>query len=320
VTQEEKFDIIREWAKEHGLYFYEYTDKKLLEKIWFSYSNDYNIKYVPEAIDAMKNIKRFWLQNVGLQSLPDTLCSIKTIDELSVDRNELRALPLCIGELRKLAYLDVEDNCLTELPNSIERLKHLVMLRASNNHITHLPKNIGELKNLDRLFVANNPISELPESLQECSSLEILDLRGTNITTPPKWLEDIPSLRRVDGFSQLELHFQKALKIQEYGAMQIKFRELFDQDMTQEQTEQKKGGLIGDEALPLGKFIWSEDGSYVEYYVQWLPHYRGDSHGKIHKNGHHENLATLPQIGKVTKSEIKLRDELTQKGLLKIWR
>jgi hypothetical protein len=210
----------------------------------------------------------------------------------------------------------VGDNYLTELPNSIERLKHLVMLRANNNQITHLPKNIGKLKNLNRLFVANNPISELPGSLQECSSLEILDLRGTNIVTPPKWLEDMPSLKRVDGFCELELHFQKALKIQEYGAMQIKFRELFDQDMTQEQVEQKKSGLIGDEVMPLGEFVWSEDRSYVEYYVHWLPHYRGDSHGKIHKNGHHESLATLPQIGEVTDSEIKLRNELIQKGLL----
>lgn len=266
----------------------------------------------------MKNIKRFWLQNVGLKSLPDSLCNIKTIDELSVDRNELTKLPSCLGELRKLAYLDVEENLLTELPNSIERLQHLVMLRAENNKLTHLPKNIGKLKNLDRLFIANNPINELPESLQECSSLEILDISNTNITTAPKWLEEMPSLKKVLGL-EVELHFQKVLKTAKYGAMMIKFRELFNQDISQQQVEQKRGGLIGDEAMPLGRFIWSGDWSYIEYYVQWLPHYRGDSHGKIYKDGRHESLPTLPQMGEVTESETRLREELTKRGFFDVW-
>jgi hypothetical protein len=318
MTQEQKFHIIREWAKKHNIHISNYTDKELLEDAWFSYSNNYKIEYVPDEIDVMQNIKRFWLQNVGLKSLPDTLCNIKTIDELSVDRNKLTSLPSCIGNLRKLAYLDVEDNKLTELPKSIERLKYLVMLRSDNNKLTHLPANIGKLKNLDRLFLSNNPISELPESLQECNSLEILDLRGTAIKTPPKWLEEMPSLKCVEGFN-ITLHFQKLLQTQEYGAMQIKFRELFNQDMTEEQIKQKRSGIIGDESMPLGKFIWSKDWNSIEYYVQWLPHYRGDSHGIIYKNGHHESLSTLPQMGEVTQSEIKLREQLTKKGLLKIW-
>jgi hypothetical protein len=128
----------------------------------------------------------------------------------------------------------------------------------------------------------------------------------------------MPSLKCVEGFS-ITLHFQKLLQTQEYGAMQIKFRELFNQDMTEEQIKQKCSGIIGDESMPLGKFIWSKDGNSIEYYVQWLPHYRGDSHGIIYKNGHHESLSTLPQIGEVTQSEIKLREQLSKKGLLNIW-
>jgi len=311
----EKLNIIRRWAKEHKMHLFDYADKKLLEGTWFSYSNNYNIEYVPQEIDAMKTIKRFWLQNVGLKSVPDSLCNIKTIDDLSLDRNELTTLPPCLGELRKLAYLDVGDNLLAELPNSIERLQHLVMLRAENNLITQLPKGIGKLKNLDRLFLRNNPISELPKSLQECSSL---DISNTNITTAPKWLEEMPSLKKVLGL-EVELHFQKVLKTAQYGAMMIIFRELFDQDITQEQVEKKRGGLIGDEAMPLGRFVWSGDWSHIEYYVQWLPHYRGDSHGKIFKDGRHEQLPTLLQIGKITESETKLRADLEKKGLLSLW-
>jgi len=319
MTEEDKFKLLREWAKEHKMHLARSTDSEMLQETWFSYSNTYTIQSVPIEIDSMKNLKRFWLQNVGLKTLPDTLCSITSIDDLSVDRNELTHLPDCLGRLRKLAYLDVEDNELTHLPKSIEKLKHLLMLRANNNKIEALPQNIGKLKNLDRLFVANNPIEELPESLQECISLEHLDLRGTNIKIAPKWLENMPSLRQVYGFDELTLHFQKLLKTEPYGEMQITFRNYFDQDMTAEEIEHKEDGIIGDEAMPLGKYIWNTDGKFIEYYVQWLPHYRGDSHGIIYKDGRHEPLPTLPQIGKVTQSETKLRTELKKKGLLNIW-
>jgi len=101
----------------------------------------------------------------------------------------------------------------------------------------------------------------------------------------------------------------------EYKAMQITFRELFNQDLTESEIESKKGGIIGDEALPLGRYVWNEKYGYIEYYVHWLPHYRGDSHGKIYKNGKHESLPTLPQIGEVTQQELDLIEELKQKGL-----
>ncbi|PTB83352.1 hypothetical protein C9926_03385, partial [Sulfurovum lithotrophicum] len=70
--------------------------------------------------------------------------------------------------------------------------------------------------------------------------------------------------------------------------------------------------MIGDEVLPLGNYVWGKDdgGEYIEYYVSWLPHYRGDSHCKIYKDGTHEHLPTLPQIGEVTQCELDLREEL----------
>ena len=99
--------------------------------------------------------------------------------------------------------------------------------------------------------------------------------------------------------------------------MQIVFQDLFNQDLTQEEVAHKQGGMIGDEALPLGNYVWGKDdgGEYIEYYVSWLPHYRGDSHGKIYKDGTHEHLPTLPQIGEVTQWELDLREELRKKGL-----
>ena len=98
--------------------------------------------------------------------------------------------------------------------------------------------------------------------------------------------------------------------------MQLKFKILFNQDLTDDEIEHKKGGIIGDEALPLGRYLWNESDDYIEYYVSWLPHYRGDSHGIITRDGKHEHLATLPNIGDVTQAEIDLRKQLEKKGLL----
>ena len=96
----------------------------------------------------------------------------------------------------------------------------------------------------------------------------------------------------------------------------MKFHELFDQELSDIEINNKTGGIIGDEALELGVYIWLHDQNAIEYYVSWLPHYRGDSHGIIYEDGKHEHLATLPQIGEVTKSELELRAELERKGLI----
>lgn len=101
-----------------------------------------------------------------------------------------------------------------------------------------------------------------------------------------------------------------------YRELAEKFHELFNQKLSDDEIENKTDGVIGDESLELGAYVWLLDKNAVEYYVSWLPHYRGDSHGIIYADGKHEHLATLPQIGEVTKTELELRAELERKGLI----
>jgi|GEM_PF-6008472 len=103
-----------------------------------------------------------------------------------------------------------------------------------------------------------------------------------------------------------------------YQELRDLFMDLFYQELSDEDIRCKRPGIIGDEALPLGNYVWGEDekGVYLEYYVSWIPHYRGDSHGKIYTDGTHEHLPTLPQIGEVTPEESALRRELEAKGLI----
>jgi len=124
----------------------------------------------------------------------------------------------------------------------------------------------------------------------------------------------------------LEAEYRKKLKYvnileevkKDFEAMQKTFKELFNQELTNEEINYERGGMIGDEAMPLGRYIWINS-DCIEYYVQWLPHYRGDSHGYIYKDGTHEHLPTLPQVGEVTQREADLRNALNEKGLLDLW-
>lgn len=105
----------------------------------------------------------------------------------------------------------------------------------------------------------------------------------------------------------------------EYEIMRKEFEKFFDQELTDDEIANKAGGIIGEDAMRLGKYIWDENNNWIEYYVRWLPHYRGDSHGKIYKDGTHEHLDTLPQVGKVDQSELDLRAYLEERGLLNVW-
>lgn len=105
----------------------------------------------------------------------------------------------------------------------------------------------------------------------------------------------------------------------EYALMKKEFEKFLDQELTDDEIANKTGGIIGEEAMPLGRYIWDENQNFIEYYVSWLPHYRGDDHGKIYKDGTHEHLDTLPQIGEVTQRELDLTKYLEEKGFFNLW-
>lgn len=106
------------------------------------------------------------------------------------------------------------------------------------------------------------------------------------------------------------------MKSKEYERMKLEFKRFFNQDLTEDEIGHQEGGIIGDEAMPLGRYVWDKSHDFIEYYVSWLPHYRGDSHGIIYKDGTHQELAVLPHIGEVSPAECALRKELEEKGLL----
>jgi hypothetical protein len=324
---DERVKRLYDWAMEYGLdglfrkvvgsYYVDMDDlDDVLEKTWLSNSKHYNVPYIPEEIEVLQKVNSFKFQNAGLQSLPDSVCKLIQIQSFDVESNNLKELPECIGELKKMMYFDASENQISYLPDSITNARSLVMIRMNDNNLSSIPKSIGKLKELDRLFLSNNPLKELPEELQYCHALETLDISNTQIEEIPEWLGEMKSLRTLICDKPFKLYYEKMWESEEYGSLKISFRKILDQDLSDEEITHKQPTLVGDEGWPLGMYVWGNDqkrGEYIEYYLR--SHW-GDSHGKIFKDGEHERLKALSQIGPIDGTYTKLDEYLREKGLI----
>ncbi|CAI5769235.1 leucine-rich repeat-containing protein 63 [Podarcis lilfordi] len=92
------------------------------------------IKFIPEDICRMKNLKLLVMSFNLLTTLPAGLFSLPNLQGLDVSYNELECIPNEIGKLRNLTYLNVEGNLLYVLPCGLLKLK-LSCLKVENNFL-----------------------------------------------------------------------------------------------------------------------------------------------------------------------------------------
>nr|XP_034966089.1 leucine-rich repeat-containing protein 63 [Zootoca vivipara] len=92
------------------------------------------IKFIPEDICRMKNLKLLVMSFNLLTTLPAGLFSLPNLQGLDVSYNELEFIPNEIGKLRNLTYLNVEGNLLYVLPCGLLKLK-LSCLKVENNFL-----------------------------------------------------------------------------------------------------------------------------------------------------------------------------------------
>jgi hypothetical protein len=110
------------------------------------------------------------------------------------------------------------------------------------------------------------------------------------------------------------------MRNKEYEGMRQEFKKWFGRDLTDDEIAHKKGGVIPDEDFPMGSYVWDDSQDFIEYYIQWMPRFRGDDHGIIYKDGRHEPLMTFNDNnflrGELSQEETAIRKELVRKGLL----
>ncbi|XP_033001250.1 leucine-rich repeat-containing protein 63 [Lacerta agilis] len=92
------------------------------------------IKFIPDDICRMKNLKLLVMSFNLLTTLPAGLFSLPNLQGLDVSYNELEFIPNEIGKLRNLTFLNVEGNLLYVLPCGLLKLR-LSCLKVENNFL-----------------------------------------------------------------------------------------------------------------------------------------------------------------------------------------
>ncbi|XP_062981561.1 leucine-rich repeat-containing protein 63 [Elgaria multicarinata webbii] len=92
------------------------------------------IRFIPEDINQMKNLKYLLMSFNLLTSLPSGLFKMQSLQGLDVSYNEIEFISSDIGNLRSLTYLNVEGNLLYVLPCGILKLQ-LSRLKVENNFL-----------------------------------------------------------------------------------------------------------------------------------------------------------------------------------------
>jgi len=338
-----RIKTLYDWAEKYNLCLF--RDEENLDEVLkvksFDARGQEEFEHIPEEFGILKNLSFITIYHMGLKTLPESIGKLQKLQDFSCVYNKLKELPTSITNCKNLKYLSVHINEIKKLPDALGDLRQLKVMRVNANLLEGLPSSIGKLEQLVSLDLSDNPIKELPEELRYCTSLCELDIRGTLITHIPEWLGDLKHLKdfkygfsvyqkfnssdndnpilpivQIDNANTFKLHFEKELESDEYGAMKITFRKVIGTDLENEGLRVKKPTMIGEEDWPLGRYIWKSsknEGEYLEYYLEsrW-----GDSHGKIYKNGGHESLQALWQMGPVNEEYNKLYRELSKKGLI----
>lgn len=86
---------------------------------------EYDIKFVPPAIEMCASLRTLELSYNKLTSLPVEIGSLVALEELYLDHNHLVALPDTLGRLTNLRVLNIQANCLEFVPASLMRLPSL---------------------------------------------------------------------------------------------------------------------------------------------------------------------------------------------------
>ena len=125
-----------------------------------------NLRYIPESIGALENLRKLILSDSQISELPESFCNLKNLRELYMAVNKIVALPNSFGSLTNLVELDLAVNSLTYLPDSFTKLKKLKNLYLEDNQFRLFPEQILQLRNLGVVTLHNNYFSDVPPLYQ----------------------------------------------------------------------------------------------------------------------------------------------------------
>lgn len=145
----------------------------------------FNLDFLPESIDLLKNLKTLDFQKCRLTNLPNSLFRLSKLENLNLNDNRFNELPEVIFKIRRLTGLIVSNNFLKFIPKSITNLHKLHYLDISHNLIQNLVDEIGELYSLEYLNVSNNELVDLP-NFSISGNLKTINISNNKFTSLPE--------------------------------------------------------------------------------------------------------------------------------------
>jgi Leucine-rich repeat (LRR) protein len=153
------------------------------------------LKFLPDSIGNLNNLKELYIYNNQLESLPDLIVSLVNLETLNLSDNKLKSLPNSIRNLNNLKGLYIYNNQLESLPDWISSLVNLENLYLDNNNLAELPASILNLINLSTLNISNNKLKLLPDSIGNLVNLEELDISKNQFIFLPHSVGNLVKLK-----------------------------------------------------------------------------------------------------------------------------
>jgi leucine-rich repeat protein SHOC2 len=150
------------------------------------------IKFIPQNIDKLKKLKRFYFPDI-IKEVPSSIYNLEKLECLSLFNTDYQILPEAIGKLKNLKKIYFPRR-LRKIPESISDLENLETLYLGYAWVREIPEAIGKLKNLKTLALPH-VLRKIPDSVYDLKNLETLFLCATDEREVPDAIEKLKKLR-----------------------------------------------------------------------------------------------------------------------------
>ncbi|MFX1527414.1 MAG: leucine-rich repeat domain-containing protein [Promethearchaeota archaeon] len=134
----------------HSLLFYYKTNKVGNITTLYLSSELSRIGIFPKELCKLKFLEEICMVNQNIRFIPECIGDLRNLKILNLNYNEISELPASIGNLEKLEYLCLrkDGGKLSIIPKNLVNLKNLKVLDLTGNTVENMPESIKSLDSL----------------------------------------------------------------------------------------------------------------------------------------------------------------------------
>ncbi|XP_057802160.1 probable disease resistance RPP8-like protein 2 [Salvia miltiorrhiza] len=173
---------------------------KRFEKLKILDLEDFGLKFIPDSIGTLMELRYLGLRNNYIKEIPESLGCLEKLEVLDIAQNFMVEVPDIIWEIRSLRHLYLS-NVICRKPSKIGALQNLKTLTyVSVDNWTHELSGLKMLSFFEKLGIeeldGNSDVSKLFVSLAVLVRVKHLILRGYRFRSMP-CLDEVGNLERL---------------------------------------------------------------------------------------------------------------------------